>query len=94
MHRQTTYVTALIDSLKDRGGESLYDTLQPFLGNVILTNLSAEEMSQLKDYTYDTENVLTLPGQMVQGEEFEEYQVDNSQLEAMIIQLFYQEAEE
>ncbi len=94
MHRQTTYVTALIDSLKDRGGESLYDTLQPFLDNVILTNLSAEEMSQLKDYTYDTENVLTLPGQMVQGEEFEEYQVDNSQLEALIIQLFYQEAEE
>ena len=94
MKRQTTYVTALIDSLKDRGGESLYNTLSPFLDNVILTDLSAQEMSQLRDYTYDTDNVMTLPGQMVQGEEYEEYQVDNSQLEALIIQLFYQEADE
>ena len=93
MDRQTQYVTSFIKSLKDKGGESLAETLNQFIGNEVITDLNAAELNSLINYEYDTDNVLYLPGEMVQGEEYEEYNVDNTELEKMIIDLFYIEAE-
>ena len=93
MDRQTQYVTSFIKSLKDKGGESLAETLNQFIGSEVITDLNASELNSLINYEYDTDNVLYLPGEMVQGEEYEEYNVDNTELEKMIIDLFYIEAE-
>ena len=93
MDRQTQYVTSFIKSLKDKGGESLAETLNQFIGSEVITDLNAGELNSLINYEYDTDNVLYLPGEMVQGEEYEEYNVDNTELEKMIIDLFYIEAE-
>lgn len=93
MDRQTQYVTSFIKSLKDKGGESLAEILNQFIGSEVITDLNAGELNSLINYEYDTDNVLYLPGEMVQGEEYEEYNVNSTELEKMIIDLFYIEAE-
>lgn len=94
MNRQTTYVTSLINSLKNTEGESIASKLNQFIGSTMLTDLKSNEMNELIKYDYDTDNVLYLPGEMTQGEEYEEYNTDNTELEKMIVDLFYTEAED
>ncbi len=94
MDRQTQYVTSLIKSLKNENGQSVAGTLNQFIGSKVLTDLKASELNSLINYDYNTDNVLYLPGEMVQGEEYEEFNVDNTELEKMIIDLFYTETED
>ena len=94
MDRQTAYVTSFINSLKNMQGESIAGKLSQFIGSTVLTDLKASELNELINYDYNTDNVLYLPGEMVQGEEYEEYNVDNTELEKMIVDLFYTETEE
>lgn len=94
MDRQTTYVTNMINSLKNSDGESLAGRLNDFIGNTILTDLNSNELNDLTTYDYELENVLYLPGEMTAGDEYEEYNVNNTELQDMVIDLFYTEAEE
>ncbi len=94
MNRQTAYVTSLINSMKNTDGESVAGKISQFIGSTILTDLKSSELNELVKYDYNTDNVLYLPGEMVQGEEYEEYNVDNTELQEMIINLFYTEAED
>ena len=65
--------------------------LKSYLGKGIITNLSAKKMYDLKNYNYNTDEIYYLPGEMIQGEKYEEYIVDNDELEEMVINLFYEE---
>ena len=94
MHRQTTYITNLVNSLKNLDGSTLASKLNEYIGSTILTDMKTSELNQLRQYTYNTDDVLYLPGEMTEGEEFEEYNVDNTKLQEMVIQLFYTEVEE
>lgn len=94
MNRQTAYVTSLINSMKNTDGESVAGKISQYIGSTILTDLKSSELNELVKYDYNTDNVLYLPGEMVQGEEYEEYNVDNTELQEMIINLFYTEAED
>lgn len=91
MDRQTSYVVAMISSLKEKEDSSIYNMLSSYLGKGIITNLSAREMDDLKNYQYNTDEIYYLPGEMIQGEKYEEYIVDNDALEEMVINLFYEE---
>ncbi len=91
MERQTSYVVAMISSLKEKEDSSIYNMLSSYLGKGIITNLSAREMDDLKTYQYNTDEIYYLPGEMIQGEKYEEYIVDNDALEEMVIDLFYEE---
>ena len=93
MNRQTAYMASLIDSLKNIDENTLISTLNDYVGSQILTDLKTSELKELVGYHYNTDTILTLPGEMVQGEVYEEYNVDNNALQDMIIQMFYVEAE-
>lgn len=93
MSRQTTYVTNMIDSLKSSDGSSLVSKLSDYIGSTILTDMKTTELNSLIDYDYELDNVLYLPGEMTKGEVYEEYNVNNEELQEMIIELFYTEVE-
>ena len=42
------------------------------------------------DYTFDESHMYTIPGETVQGEVFEEYNVDDPALYEMILEIFYE----
>lgn len=60
------------------------------------TNISLDSFTYLAtdclNYEIDTENIISMPGQIVQGNEFEEYYIDEEQLEDIIVRLFYKKA--
>lgn len=93
MERQTDYVTSLIDSMNRSGGRKLYDVLSPYLDTYVITDLDADQMNALAKYTYDTDEVAYLPGEMREGKEFEEFYVDADALQDLLISMFYVEAE-
>lgn len=91
MKRQVEYITAMISALRQSEHEDLYDTISPWLGSDVITDLTAEELNALSSYTYLTDEVQYLPGEMRQGEEYEEYYVDEEALQDLLIELFYTE---
>lgn len=91
MERQVDYITSMIDSMKKAGGRKLYDVLSPYLDTRIVTNLDADQLNALTEYTYLTEEVEYLPGEMKQGETYEEYYVDADQLQDLLFRTFYTE---
>lgn len=93
MHRQTDYITAMISTMRDAGGQKLYDVLSPYLDTYIITNLDADQLNALTDYEYLTDEVQYLPGKMEMGEVYEEYYIDEDQLQDMLIQMYYKEVE-
>ena len=94
MRRQTTYITAMISQMKNKSGSSLYDTLSPFLDNYILTDLDAKELEALKNYQYKTDDIHYLPGETSMGEKYEEFNIDETSLQEMLIENFYTEVED
>lgn len=94
MRRQTTYITAMISQMKNKSGSSLYDTLAPFLDTYILTDLDAKELEALKNYQYKTDDIHYLPGETTMGEKYEEFYIDETSLQEMLIENFYTEVEE
>lgn len=91
MERQVDYITSMIDSMKKAGGRKLYDVLSPYLDTRIVTNLDADQLNALTEYTYLTEEVEYLPGEMKQGETYEEYYVDADKLQDLLFRTFYTE---
>ena len=91
MERQVDYITALITQMNSTSGTDLYETLSPYMGTYVITDLTAEEMNALRRYTYLTDDVLYLPGETVMGEVYEEYYIDEEALEELIMTTFYVE---
>ena len=91
MDRQTDYITSLIDQMHRSGGQKLYDILNPYMDTYLLTDLSAEQMNALTKYTYLTDQIESVPGQMEEGKLYEEYHVDNAALQDLVIGMFYEE---
>ena len=69
----------------------LYEDLMPYL----VTSISNDWFVKLMDALSKNESVerWTVPGEGVEGEQFDEYQVDNSALYEKIIETFYKKAE-
>lgn len=93
MERQVDYITAMIDSMNQSSGRKLYDILSPYLDTYILTDLDSDQLNALTRYTYLTDEVLYLPGEMKQGEIYEEYYVDADALQDLLIGTFYTEVQ-
>jgi LCP family protein required for cell wall assembly len=91
MERQVMYISALINTMKQSGGSKLYDVLSPYLDIYIITDLNADQLNALTKYEYLTDEVQYLPGEMKQGEVYEEYYVDEDALQDLLIDTFYEE---
>lgn len=94
MERQVQYVTALISKMRSFGGEAFYDTISPYIGDYILTDMDADEINALATYEYLTDDVQYLPGEEVVNGDYEEFYVDEDELQDLVISIFYTEVED
>lgn len=94
MERQNIFLNALVQSIRSYlGSGEGYDTLLDSASPYMVTDISAEEMKALSEYVVE-DPVYKVPGETVEGEEHDEYLVDDDALYEMILKIFYTEAEE
>ncbi len=96
LRRQEQYITTFMDKLKTAmAGDpakavDLYNSVSEYLvTDVDFVNL----ISELINYEYDGSRLYTVPGEVVMGEEFEEFYADDAALYEMILEVFYEEVE-
>ena len=83
LERQKQYMSNYFNQAKDAVKKDLTLPVKVFqeLDANMCTNITVEDITylvpELLDITLDTENIAMVPGEVVQGEEFEEYHVDD-----------------
>ena len=93
MRRQVSYITAMVRQMRSRGGSAMYDILSPFLDRYIVTDLDSDQIDALSSYNYLTDEVQYLPGESVMGEKYEEFHVNEDQLQEQLIETYYKPVE-
>lgn len=90
MKRQVQYIPALISAIREQAGSSgdFYGTYQNILAPYMVTDMSAEQINRLSDYTLSHE-VAYVPGEAVPGEQNEEFVVNEEELKELLIKMFY-----
>ncbi len=95
--RQKQYLVAFASALK---GSLLSDpteviAIYKLMSDYICTDLSLSQMTylatQLASYSFDSDEMLSLEGETVMGERYEEFYVDEDALLDLIIEVFYEE---
>ncbi len=98
--RQKQYLRAFIGKTKEKVAADLTvvaDLYQAVMSQMV-TNVSLDEAtylaSILKDYRFSEEDLYTMAGETVMGEQFEEFYPDETALYEMILEIFYEEVEQ
>ena len=94
MNRQKELMKAVLERAKQRSSEDtgfileMYEGLKPYT----VTNMGNDILANLLEAEFDTETgVIDLPGEGVEGNEFDEYHLDEKRLYELVLQLFYEE---
>ena len=97
MERQQEFLNAYAAKARQVYGEnpSLITDLYTALEDYMVTDISNGQFAQIMGGLAEQENIRTwtLPGEGTQGEGFDEYHVDDSQLYEKILETFYKEVE-
>lgn len=96
LRRQEQYLGVLIRQLQEiiSGDKAKANEIFGLLGDYLVTNVDAATiLSEWAEYSFQDE-IRTVPGRMVQGESYEEYQVDQKALYSLIMEVFYTEKED
>lgn len=91
MQRQVQYIPALITAVRNKVGANAnyYETFYPLVENYVVTDLQEAQVNELADYELQTSQVQYLPGEGKQGEVYEEFYVDEEELQKILIKMFY-----
>lgn len=94
MQRQVQYITALLAQVKSQMSNTMdfYGTYYPLVESDVVTDLSATQLNDMASYTYLTDQVEYVPGEVVPGEVNEEFHVNEEELQKLILKMFYTEA--
>lgn len=93
--RQKIFLTAFAEKAREKTAEDagfvtkLYSQLQAYM----VTSLDAGQFLDLSGASYEEGTMRDLPGEGRQGENYDEYIVDDSRLYPMILEMFYTETE-
>jgi hypothetical protein len=69
----------------------MYDGVKPYM----VTNMGTDLFAKLLEATYDSDNKIEdIPGEKVDGIQFDEYHVNETELYEFILQNFYKEVQE
>lgn len=97
MNRQKVFMEAFVETAKMKATDDaelivdMYDSLKPYM----VTNMGTDIFAKLLDSSYDSEmKIQDIPGEKVEGTDFDEYHVDESQLYELILQVFYVEVQD
>lgn len=99
LQRQKQYLTTFAAEAKKqavtdiRVAVELYQTVRKYMVTDIDLNTFTYMATEYLGYDFDRENMYSLPGEAVQGNNFEEFYVDDEALQELIIELFYEPVE-
>ena len=98
VERQKQYIDAFIPLAKQKIQEDLsfamdlYKAIEKYMVTDIDISEFAYLVTEVLGYNFDAKNLITMPGETVMGEEFEEFYVDEEALKEIIMELFYEPA--
>lgn len=97
MQRQKVFLEAFAETAKLQGTQDanfisdMNESLKPYM----VSNIGNDVLAKLLQADYgEGQTFLDIPGEKINGEEFDEYRVDNEQLYELIRQMFYKELKE
>lgn len=99
MERQKQYLNVFVEQALAKTKEDvrfpleLYQEIEPF----VVTDIDGSEMiyliSQVAGYEPDQIQILSVPGETVVGEEFEEFYIDEQAFNQMLMTVFYEKSD-
>lgn len=96
LERQQQYIISLMSKVKtvasqgEKGIMSIYEPAEDY----IVTNIDFLELAEIgAEYSFDSSDMYTIPGETIMGARFEEHYIDDNALYDMIIDIFYEVAE-
>lgn len=97
MNRQKVFMEAFAETAKTKAVDNadlvvdMYEGLKPYM----VTNMGTDLFANLLDATYDSDNkIQDIPGEKVDGIQFDEYHINEIQLYEFILQNFYKEVQD
>ena len=93
MQRQAQYIPALLDSLSkisEKTDEEL-NLMMDAISKYMVTDLSADDLKVMLKSEINMENIETVPGESKKGEIYEEFYVDEENLQKILIKMFYKQ---
>lgn len=100
LQRQKQYLTTFASEAKNQAASDirvaidLYQTVEKYMVTDIDINSFTYLATESLNYKFDRNNMFSLEGEVVQGNKFEEFYVDDDALQQMIVKLFYEPVEE
>ena len=90
MNRHYDILEGLLAKLKGSKTEDLVEKMSDAADRYVESDLDADTLKKLTTYRMEDEYIL-LPGELTQGESFDEYYADEEALKALLLELFYEE---
>ncbi len=94
MNRQKVILKAIATNAKDKTSEDtdfiveMQEALKPYM----VTNMGNDVLAKLAEAKFDTESgIIDIPGEGVEGADFDEYHIDEKELYELVLELFYEE---
>lgn len=94
MIRQGVFLKALISQVKAKAGNNsgIYDLMLHAADGYLVTDMQDKEIHSLATYSFNNE-IETVPGDVVMGEKYAEFNVNRTELYKIILKLLYKSAE-
>lgn len=100
LQRQKQYLTTFAAEAKNQSTSdirvaiNLYQTVQKYMVTDIDLNSFTYLATEALNYDFDKDNMYSLQGEVVQGNNFEEFYLDDDALQELIVKLFYEPVED
>lgn len=96
MERQKAFMEAFAESAKNKVAQDsgfvvrVYESLKPYM----VTNMGNDVFAKLLDAKFDSEDkIQDIPGEKVDGNEFDEYHINEEHLYEMVLEMFYKDVQ-
>lgn len=97
MNRQKVFMEAFVETAKAKATDNtslvvdMYESVKPYM----VTNMGTDLFANLLEASYDSDNkIQDIPGEKVDGMQFDEYHINETQLYELILQNFYKEVQD
>ena len=94
MNRQKVFMEAVAEKARERSSKDtsfiidMYEKLKPYM----VTNMGNDILAKLLEADFNSNTgIVDVPGQGVEGTQFDEYHIDETGLYELVLQLFYEE---
>ncbi len=96
MERQKAFMEAFMETARTKASNDtalvldMYDSLKPHM----VTSMGTDLFAQLLDASYESDDkIQDIPGEKFDGNEFDEYHINEEQLYELVLQYFYKEVQ-